>query len=288
VGIIYGNSQRGDEQWLALGKGAINLQSQLHRYYGSLKHILEPYVAYRYYSSPTSSPHQHYIFDLSDGWSRLNYLSFGINNAFYSKASNASISRILSADIYTFAFFHTNKIYQPVPKLYGRFVFFSIPTLKHTLNTAWNLEYRQLDHFNFNTRWTYSDNFALAFEYRYRDSYCWRKVDQENFFLDVFRSENELRHSSISDRRDTVLLHLFYRFHPNWACEIKTRQGWDRVRQPSYFEYEIDLLTTIQTAWHLRFSFQHQEVDNRFAMYLNIGLKRPDQPTSTIPAPLFD
>jgi hypothetical protein len=36
-------------------------------------------------------------------------------------------------------------------------------------------------------------------------------------------------------------------------------------------------LTTIQTAWHLRFSFQHQEVDNRFAMYLNIGLKRPTQ-----------
>ena len=105
VGIIYGNSQRGNEQWLALGKGALSLQSQLHRYYGSLKHVLEPYAAYRYYSSPTSSPHQHYVFDLSDGWTRLNYLSFGINNAFYFKASDSSISKIMAADIYNFAFF---------------------------------------------------------------------------------------------------------------------------------------------------------------------------------------
>lgn len=276
IGIIYGNSPRHNEQCVVMGKGALHLQTQLHQFYGSIKHVIEPYAAYRYFTSPTSSAHDHYIFDLSDGWARLNYLSFGINNAIYSKDCEGKISQILGADVYTFAFFDTDKIYQTIPRMYGRFFLFSCPRIKHTLHTGWNLEHGQFDHLNFQTKWTYSDDFALAFEYRYRDSYCWRKVDPENFFLDAFRSENELRHSSVSDRRDTILLHFFYRFHPNWACEVTSRQGWDRIRQPSYFEYEIDLLTTIQTAWHLRFSFQHQEIDNRVAVYLNVGLKRPD------------
>lgn len=288
IGIIYGNSQRGDGLWLALGKGALNLQTQLYRYYGSFKHVIEPYVAYRYYTAPASSPDQHYIFDLSDGWTRLNYLSFGINNAVYAKRCDACVSRIFDADLYAFAFFHTDKIYQTIPRVYGRFVFFSIPTVKHTIKSAWNLEHSQVDHFNFHTQWTYGPDFALAFEYRFRDSFCWRKVDEENFFLDAFRSENQLRHSPESDRRDTLLLHFFYRFHPNWACEVTTRQGWDRIRQPSYFEYEIDVLTTIQTAWHLRFSFQHQEDDNRFVMYLNLGLKKPDQPGSQVRPCCYD
>ena len=287
VGIIYGNSKKDEGQWLALGRGALNLQTQLYRQYDSFKHVIEPYMSYRYYTSPTSSPHDHYIFDLSDGWYRLNYLSFGIQNAIYGQRGNSYLSRLFSADIYAFAFFHTHKM-QTIPRIYGRFVFFSLPTIKHTIHTAWSCERHNVDHFNFHTQWTYSPDFALAFEYRHRNSFCWRKVDDENFFLDVFRSENQLRHSPISDRRDTILLHFFYRFHPNWACEVTTRQGWNRIHQPSYFEYEIDLLTTIQTAWHLRFSFQHQENDNRVAMYLNVGLSSPEPTTGDTKPYLFD
>lgn len=275
--ILYGNSREKEGNWMALGKGGLDLQTQLFRYYGPLKHIIEPYVFYRYYTSPTSSPHQHYIFDLSDGWTRLNYLSFGINNSFYAKRSNSSIARIFSADLYTFAFFHTDKIDQTIPKVYGRFTFFSIPTMKHTVVTAWNIEHNQLDHYNFHSQLTLNADFALAFEYRHRNTYCWRKVDEENFFLDVFRSERQMLHSPVSDRRDTFLFHFFYRVHPNWALEFTSRQGWNRKREPRYLEYEIDLLTTIQTAWHLRFSFQHREDDNRIAVFLNVGLKRPDK-----------
>src|SRR5262249_39243509 len=161
-----------------------------------------PYAKYTYYSSPASSPHQHYIFDLSDGWTRLNYLSFGINNAFYKKRSSSTIAQVLTADIYAYAFFNTNKMPQTIPRLYGRFVFYLLPTVKHILNTAWNFEHNQLDHFNFRTEWTWSDDFAIACEYRHRDAWSWRKADHENFFLDVFRSERQLHHSPVSDRRD--------------------------------------------------------------------------------------
>jgi hypothetical protein len=278
VTILYSNSKEEGGQWMALGKGGLNLQTQLYRYYGPLKHVIEPYAYYRYYSSPTSSPHQHDVFDLSDGWTRLNYLSFGIRNAFYAKRGDACVSRIFSADFYTYAFFDTRKIHQTIPRAYSRLTFFSLRTVKHTIETAWNFEHNQIDHFNFRSEWTLNADFAIAFEYRHRSAFCWRKVDRENFFLDVFRSEHSLLHSQLSDRRDTLLLHFFYRFHPNWACEFTSRQGWNRRKEPSYFEYEFDILTTIQTAWHLRFSFQHQENDNRVALYLNIGLKRPDLP----------
>lgn len=276
VTIVYGNSPEKEEEWLALGKVGCQAQTQLYRYYGDFKHIIEPYAFYRYYSAPTSSPHQHYIFDIEDGWTRLNYCALGIRNNFYAKRETSNIARVLSTDLYAYAFFDTDKIKQTIPRVYANAVFFSNPSLKHVLNSAWNLERHQIDHFNFRTEWTYSADFALAAEYRHRDSYCWRKVDPDNFFLDMFHSEKALRHSPLSDRRDTLLLHCFYRFHPNWAFEISSRQGWDRLREPSYLEYEIDLLTTIQTAWHLRFSFQHRENDNRFAMYMNVGLKKPD------------
>lgn len=278
IAILYGgngDSPKRESQWLALGKGGLSFETQLYRYYGSVKHVIEPYVAYRYFSSPTSSPHQHYIFDLSDGWTRLNYLSFGIHNAFYTKQSNTCIARILSTDLYAFAFFDKRKIHQTIPKIYGKISLFSLPTLKHILETGWNLEHNQIDYFNIRTEWTVNTDFAIAAEYRHRGPYWWRKADRENFFLDMFHSEERLRHSLLSDRTNTLLIHFFYRLHPNWACEFTSRQGWNRKHEPSYLEFECDVITTIQTAWHLRFSYQHQENDDRIAMYLNIGLKRP-------------
>ena len=123
--------------------------------------------------------------------------------------------------------------------------------------------------------WTVSNDLAIATELRHRGSYWWRKVDCENFFLDMYHSEKRLKHSLVSDRCDTILLNLFYRFHPNWACDFTSRYGWNRRKEPSYFEFEFDLLTTIQTAWNLRLSYQHQEDDDRVAIYLNIGIKKP-------------
>lgn len=275
INVFYGDNPRGDSQWLTQGKAGLDLQTQLYRYYGNVKHVIEPYAKYCYYTSPTSSPCKHYIFDISDGWTRLNYLTFGVNNVFYAKQSNACITRLVSADLYSFAFFDTNKIGQTVPRVYGKLTFFSRPTMKHIIDTGWNLEHSQFDYFNFRTEWTVSADFAIAAEFRQRGPYWWRKVDRENFFLDTFRSERQLKHSLLSDRVNTLLVHFFYRLHPNWACEFTGRHGWDRRKEPSYTEFEFDVLTTIQTAWHVRFSYQHQENDDRVAVYLTVGLRRP-------------
>ncbi|MFI5344068.1 MAG: hypothetical protein ACHQUC_07600 [Chlamydiales bacterium] len=276
VAIIYGNSPHEDAQWLTQGVVGCDLKTQLHRYYGSQKHVIEPYVNYRYYSSPTSSPHQHFIFDINDGWHRLNELTFGATNTLYRKEGEGCISRTFYSNLYAHTFFDVHTFRAAIPRLYTQFVFSAHPKIRHTINAAWDFEHNEIDHFNFRSEWTLNRDLAIAWEYRHRSAWSWRKVDPSNFFLEAFHDENRLRHSTVSDRRDTVLMHIFYRFQPNWACEIVSRQGWHRFHEPSYFEFEVNMFTTIQTAWNLQLSYQHQENEDRVAVYFNVGLKRPD------------
>lgn len=275
--IFYGNSQNDEPKWLSIASTGANLQTELYRFYGPLKHTMIPYLSYHYYACPTIQPKDHYIFDINDGWYRLNYFTFGVRNSVYEKFKEGS-SQILFADLYAHAFLDTKTIYQTIPKAYARVIYFSTPTLKHTIDTAWNIEHQQLDHLNYRCDFTLDADFAISAEFRHRDSWDWRKIDRDNFFLDMYRSEKELRHSPLSDRRDTLLFHCFYRFHPLWAVELASRQGWYRRHQPNYTEYEVNLMTTIQTAWNLTFSYQHTQNDDRVAVYMNVGMHKPKWP----------
>ena len=131
--------------------------------------------------------------------------------------------------------------------------------MRHVLETGWDLDHQILDHFNYRIDWTWNENIAFAVEYRQRSRYDWRKLDYENFFLDTGRSFQALLHSSLSDRRETLLYRSFVRFHPNVALQLEVRHGWDRRDQPNYTEYEIDLLTTWRSIWELKISYQKKE-----------------------------
>lgn len=275
--IFYGNSPSGNPRSLVLGLFGCEANTHLYRHYFRLKHTMTPYLNYQYYTYPTVSPNHHYIFDIEDGWYRLNMLRFGLQQSFYIKNNNNNITRLLYFDLHANAFFDTDTIPATVPKVYGKFIFNTTPKLRHTLETAWDFEKGKLDHFNFRNQWTLSADAALSFEYRHRDAYDWRKVDHDNFILDSFRSLSALRHSQLSDRRDTLLVHLFYRFHPNWAFELQSRQGWNRLTQPKYTEFEMDLLATLPSAWNVKFSYQHKENDDRLAIYFSLGKKRPNE-----------
>lgn len=275
--IFYSNGPRGeDARWLVFGVFGAELTAPFYRFYRSQKHVMEPYVSYHYYTSPTVSPKHHYIFDIDDGWVRLNIMRFGTRNSLYKKICDGNVSRYLFLDLYAYAFFDIPTIPQTIPKVYARTIWKPNDFLKYTLNTAWNLEERQLDYFNIRAEWTANADFAIATEYRHRSAFDWRKADRENFMLDAFHTIEELRHSAVSDKRDTFLLHLFYRFYPNWAIEFESRQGWNRRRERAYTEFELDLLTTIYSAGNMRLSYQHREGEDRIAIYFSIGLKRPD------------
>ena len=272
--IFYGNTPERKSRWLLVGMAGCELQTRLYHYYSCIKHVVEPYVSYRYFSSPNITNNEHYIFDIHDGYEHLNQCTWGATHNFFFKNAKQQVFQLFSGDIYAHAFFNAKHLHPIVPKIYGTLNFSLIPTLTHTLESAWDFQHRQIDHFNFRSEWTLSDDFAISAEFRHRDAFSWRKVDLDNFFLEAAYSAQRLKHSSLSDRRDTFLLHFFYRFLPTWALEFTSRQGWNRRSEPNYTEYEIDLLTTIQTAWHLRISFQHKEDDNRIALYMNMGINK--------------
>lgn len=281
VAIYYGNSPSGEPRWAALGTFGVNVNTRLNRIYGNCKHFIIPYANYNYFTYPTSAPFQHYIFDIDDGWYRLNTLRFGVNQNFYRKPAEGYISRFLSADLYANAFFATKTLPVVIPRVYLDLSFSSSAFLRHSFQTAWDFQHGRIFHFNFRTDWTLSQDMAISAEFRHRDAYDWRKVDHDNFILDSYIPERLLFHSALSDRRDTLLLHFFYRIHPSWAVEFESRQGWNRRHEPGYSEYEVDILARLRSAWNVKLSYRHREHRNdrhRVALNISIGINPPDFP----------
>jgi hypothetical protein len=278
VAIAYGNSpNEGSGRVAAQGLFGCIADIPFYKVYDWGKHVITPYSHYQYFTFPTNSPHDHYIFDISDGLYRLNMLRFGFNQSFYVQDCDGILTRYIYADLHANAFFHIKTIPETVQKIYSKVVWNYSPVLRHTLDTAWDLEERQLDHINLRTEWTVSADFAVSAEYRHRSSFDWRKADRENFILDCFRSVEELRHSQLSDRRDTALLHFFYRFHPKWAVEFISLSGWNRRDRTRYTEFEVDLIGMLQSACQVKLAFQHRQDETRFAIYFNIAAQGPDR-----------
>lgn len=295
IAIAYGNSPGSSSKYLALGKFGCNLNIDIWRHYDQFKHVITPFIQYDYYTSPTVSPNSryifdpeegrsrlemmhgsHYIFDIEDGWARLDMMQFGVEQSLYRKQENGLISRPLYAILYANAFFDTHTFPQAIPKVYADVVFNSFSFLQHTLSTAWNFNQNLLDYYNVRCEWTVNEDIAIAAEYRHRSAFDWRKADRTNFILDSFRTVQELRRSQVSDRRDTLLFHIFWRFHPCWAFQFESRHGWNREKQPNYNEFEIDLLGTLPSALNFKLSYQHREDDDRLSVYMTIGMKRPE------------
>jgi hypothetical protein len=276
--MYYGNSPQRTSRDLVVGLFTLQANTHMYQFFGDKKHVLEPYIHYEYYTFPTTNPDDHFIFDIEDGWYYLNTLRLGLNNNIYFRSCDSGcVHRYLNFDLFTYAFFETETIPETFQKIYCKTTFNFFNNLKHTITTAWNLQENQLDHFNYRVEWTDNGNFAIATEFRHRSAYDWRKADHHNFILDSFHSVEELLNSPLSDRRDTLLIHTFYRFHPYWAMDFEVRQGWNRKFEPSYTEYQADLITNLGSAWNLKLSYQHREDDHRIAFYFSLGAKKPNR-----------
>ncbi len=273
IGIFYGNSPQHDSKMLGVFSVGGELKTHLRRCYdGELLHAIEPYVSYQYITSPSVNPDDHFIFDIDDGWAYLNTLRFGARNLLYTPCP---LMRNLTTDTFCYAFFDTPTIGYTVPKIYTQILWDMWPTLRHSVDAAWDMQHGIVDHFNIHTAWTLTEDLALSVEYRHRSAFAWRKDQPFNFILESFRSEERLLITPLSDRRNTLLWKLFYRFMPTWAVECQVRHGWRRVFEPGYLEYQCDLVSNLRTAWDFRLSYQKREDDHRVAFYVSLSPRRP-------------
>lgn len=276
LGIYYGNSPEHKQRFLGLLSCGLEGKTTFSRTYEGCKHVVEPYFRLDYLTSPTVNPNDHYIFDIDDGWFQSKNVRMGILNQIFMQSSGCLV-RPLFIDLFTYAFIDTPTIGTTFPKGYLTLSTLSFSTLRHTIETAWDFQHGMLDHFNFKTAWTVANDLAIHGEYRHRSPFCWRKADPTNFILDAFRSEKELLHSPVSDRRDTLLVSLFYQYNPNWALFFEARHGWNRKHESSYNEFEADVIGRLPSAWNIKLSYQRREDDWRVAVYFTIGLHRPNK-----------
>lgn len=276
IAIYYGNTPERHSLWATAGLFGGELNTNLHRFFGPYKHVVTPYARYDFETYPTAPPNEHYIFDITDGQYRLNMVRFGLRNNFYVKYPDSCVHRLLNFDLFANAFLDTPTVPGTIPKIYSSLTWLPTTRLKQSFDIAWDFAHNELDHINIRNEWTVSNNMALALEYRHRDRYDWRKVQKQNFILDSFRSVNALAHSQLSDRRDTLLLHFFWKYAPTWAFEFQSRSGWNRLTQPRYNEYVVNLIGTLSSAWNISLSYRHKEDEDRVAVYMTVGINRPD------------
>lgn len=273
LAIFYGSSPQMDSKCLGVISLGGEAKTQLYKCYGNFKHIAEPYIRYQYIPAPTISPNSHFIFDIQDGWHSLHTLRFGARNLLY---LNCPLIRNMTTDVYSYAFFNTPTQRLSIPRMYGKLLWDVTPRIRQSIGTAWDFERQGIGYINLRSDITLTEDLAFSTEYRHRNAFAWRKVDPDNFIMESFRTERELHDSIVSDRRDTFLFHIFYRFLPNWSCEFQLRRGWNRRIEPNYREYQVDLMTSLRSGWDLRLSYQQKEDDHRVALYISLGAARPD------------
>lgn len=274
--INYNESPKGEAVNQIVGFAGCRMHTSFHRYYGASKHVMEPYMQHQYFSASALPATDTYLFDIDDGWHQLNLVRFGVLSTLFTKYCNDdTVRRQCTLDVYSNVFLNQNTMHQSIPKSYADLSWHVTPTMYYSLGSAWNWEHSTVDHCNVELGWTWNEDFAFTTEYRRRTPWAWRKVDYENYFLDVFHTEDQLEASSVSDKRETILTHVFYRFYPTWAVDVRTRSGWNRRHEPSYYEYQVALLGQLRGSWKVRVAYQHQENDSRVTLNIGLGSNPP-------------
>lgn len=259
VAIYYSNSPDRDPigQWI-FHYGA-EATTHLSRPFGNYKHLVQPYLNYDGWTRPQAAVNNYFVFDIEDGYARLDQLRVGIKNSLYNK-TRPKFLPVVESDLYTYGFFGAQSFHQVIPKIYAD-LSFHFPRLAIQGGLAWNFQEHLLDYGNLLTLWTVNDRFALGAEFRHRSKFDWRKADHENFVVDFARSLSELLISPMSDRRNTLITKAHIRFSPRWNMHLESRYGWGRDNEPNYKDAKATLYTMITCSWQLRLTYEYTPND---------------------------
>ncbi|NGX56116.1 MAG: hypothetical protein K1060chlam5_00351 [Candidatus Anoxychlamydiales bacterium] len=262
-GIYFNNSPNHSSKTLLMCLYGGEIKTDFYRKYIDYKHIIQPYIKYTGITDPKKKIDSFYIFSIQDGYNELNYFKLGFKNQFYKIDSLNPLPKF-ETNLYANTFLDHDFTLRTLPKLYLDFDL-NLSTVLFKTSLAWNFYKQILDYSNFNLHFTVNENLAFRIEFRHRSAYDFRKADHTNFILDVSRPISVLKTSSISDRRNTILTHAYFRLSPYWTCELQSHHGWARKNEPSYNEYRVDLYTKLSASWKGRLTYQHTQSDDKFS-----------------------
>lgn len=277
--IHYNRSPQHRERLQALTDCSFEAKSRFINTDLTTPQIAEPYALLSSISSPLVKPNHTYVFDIEDGWHRVNELRYGIRN-FWWLSSQDSFQKKLMIDLYTRSFFSTPNMKANPSKLWVDGSWDATPTLAFKLNSAWDFKHSQYDHINVIVKKTFSERFAISLEGRNRSKYDWRKLDRESYILDSARSMQRLLHSELSDARNTLLTRFFWAINPALDAEFAIYQGWRRHSPQHYHNYEVNIGTLIRGALHISFTIISRPGESH-AFYISCDLGQNKQTSTT-------
>lgn len=254
TGIFYNNNPSHSAIGQAVFHYGADLIVPLVKNGVTYTHYLEPYLSFTGLSKPTVSPDNLFIFDIHDGYNRLNQLRPGFRTLFYTGALGPMIP-LFSCDLYALGFFADTTFAKTFPKAYAEMAC-NLPSFSLFANLGWNFEEQTLDRSNIRLLFTVNSDIAFTLEYRHRSRFDWRKDDHSNYILDVTRQIDELLTSPLSDGRNTFLSRAQFKLTPDWTLRLQSHSGWGRKNEPSYTEIKVDLITLLTTGWQLGLSFR--------------------------------
>ena len=260
-GIFYSHTPTNTPIVLATMQYDVLALTKLLRKYNDYTHRIIPYLQLEGWTHPTQSIHEHYIYSLQDGFYQINMFKIGAKNQIY-RNNIKSISPFFSSDLYFNMFLPDYHLQNIVPKIYLDCEW-NLDNFTSSISTAWNFTHQTVDFFDFQFGWTVNEDIAMRCDFLYRSRYDWRKSNHDNFILNVARKEHELLLSPLSDQRNTVLFHIFFRLTPFWSCHFESHHGFNRLNEPGYNEFKAELFTTISTSWRINISYQHTQRDDR-------------------------
>ncbi len=259
VGIYYTQSPDKQAVGQLLGSYGGDANIRFSKRYSHFKHTIEPYARYVGYTRPTVSVDDYYVFNINDGYDKLDQLRFGIRQLYFLDCNPIFLPGVI-VDLYAYSFWGAESFTQRIPKAFID-VEYNKPTYALKGGLAWNIQESLLDYGNVNFLWTLSSSVALGLEFRHRSKFWWRKAVHDNFVVDFARPIDELLASPLADGRNTFLTKAHFRLSPRWNLQLQTFHGWGRADEHRYNGAKVDLYTMVTGNWQMKLSYEYMPND---------------------------
>jgi hypothetical protein len=260
-GVFYTLSQNGNFTSENLFIYGIDLDTTLRKQYSGFIHLLNPYA--KFYTLHPVAIKPHYIFSYDDGFDPYKVLKIGAKNHLYFSKNKWDI------DLFGYRFFDQNNFQSSFPKA-GIEIDLDQTNLYFHSKLIYNFENKVVDFANFGLKWTLNEYIALKAEFRHRGKFGFRKVNFEDYTLDVTQNLDTLLMSPISDARNAANYAIQLNISRSTQLRYESNIGWGRGSQPSYHEFKLDIFKLIATNWKFRLSYMHLVNDDQVSFGLSL------------------